>query len=83
VLANLRPCCHSSHRKWEDLELVERLDAISGIPVVTDLFAHHLESDRLPKLASASRVLRLLPIGEQTPLLADEPAAAALRAASG
>ncbi len=50
ALDGLQRCCLPADRRWDALELVERLDAITGTGVMQRLYDRHVNDRRFPNL---------------------------------
>jgi hypothetical protein len=79
ALAALGRCCLPSERLWTDLEVMQRLDAVTGTRVFTGLYHRYRNSEEFPDLNDAYRRLGLYPISDTEVRLQDDPQAIALR----
>ena len=79
ALAALDRCCLPSDRLWSDLEVMQRLDALTGTDVFTGLYHRYRESEQFPELGDAYRQLGLEPISDTEVRLRGDAQATALR----
>ncbi|MFN0317900.1 MAG: hypothetical protein ACKVQA_22975 [Burkholderiales bacterium] len=59
ALAGLAQCCLPSDRTWSGREVLERLDAITGTTVFTDLYGQYIRSEAFPDLTEVYEGLGL------------------------
>ena len=66
VLDKFRECCLPSDRRWNDREVIDKLDALGEARVLRRLYARYLHFDAFPDLNAAYRALGLVPTIDPT-----------------